>query len=138
MGALINPSDEDSRTFQINPAAGETIKLKANDARSRQEWVDGLRAVVENLSTQERSPLPPREHLAAFDCLIACRKQLQDTEMCNAKLAQLIENSQGSILHHSDKDMLVLKALSSATTSTLSVGLTHLQKYQETTRAEMY
>lgn len=37
MGALINPSDEDSRTFTINPAAGETIKLKANDARSRQE-----------------------------------------------------------------------------------------------------
>lgn len=38
-GALINPSDEDSRTFTINPAAGETIKLKANDARSRQEVV---------------------------------------------------------------------------------------------------
>lgn len=36
-GALINPSDEDSRTFTINPAAGEAIKLKANDARSRQE-----------------------------------------------------------------------------------------------------
>lgn len=39
MGALINPSDEDSRTFTINPAAGETIKLKANDARSRQEVI---------------------------------------------------------------------------------------------------
>ena len=37
LGALINPSDEDSRTFTINPAAGESIKLKANDARSRQE-----------------------------------------------------------------------------------------------------
>lgn len=37
MGALVNPSDEDSRTFTINPASGEIIKLKANDARSRQE-----------------------------------------------------------------------------------------------------
>lgn len=37
LGALINPSDEDSRTFTINPAAGESIKLKANDSRSRQE-----------------------------------------------------------------------------------------------------
>lgn len=138
MGALINPSDEDSRTFTINPAAGETIKLKANDARSRQEWVDGLRAVVENLSTQERSPLPPKEHLAAFDCLIACRKQLQDTELCNAKLIQMIESSHGGALNHNDHDMLLLKALSSATTSTLSLGLAHLQKYQDTARAEMY
>lgn len=155
MGALINPSDEDSRTFTINPATGECIKLKANDARSRQEvmfcqkfmsvnynaifqWVDGLRAVVENLSTQERSPLPPREHLAAFDCLIACRKQLHDTEMANAKLVQMIENFQGGSLNHNDSDMLLLKALSSATTSTLSVGLAHLHKYQEATRSEMY
>lgn len=158
MGALINPSDEDSRTFTINPAAGESIKLKANDGRSRQEWVDGeyarlclilknnlfeilllgLRAVVENLSTQERSSLPPKEHLAAFDCLIACRKQLQDTEICNAKLCQLIESSQGS-LNYNDPDLLLLKSLSSATSSTLSVGLQHLQKYQDqSARAEMY
>lgn len=39
LGALINPSDEDSRTFTINPAVGESIKLKANDARSRQEVI---------------------------------------------------------------------------------------------------
>lgn len=102
------------------------------------QWVDGLRAVVENLSTQDRSPLPPREHLAAFDCLIACRKQLHDTELANAKLVQMIENFQGGSFNHNDSDMLMLKALSSATTSTLSVGLTHLQKYQEATRAEMY
>lgn len=101
------------------------------------KWVDGLRAVVENISTQERSPLPPREHLAAFDCLVACRKQLQDTEMCNSKLAQMIESS-GGTLAHNDPEMLMLKALSSATTSTLSVGLTHLQKYQEACRTEMY
>lgn len=161
LGALINPSDEDSRTFAINPAAGESIKLKANDGRSRQEvrkvfsksyrliqypwtfylflqWVDALRAVVENLSTQERSPLPPREHLAAFDCLVACRKQLQDTEQANAKLVQIIESLNGGNINHNDSDMLLLKALSSATTSTLSVGLAHLQKYQENLRTEMY
>lgn len=48
MGALINPSDEDSRTFTINPAAGESIKLKANDGRSRQEWVDGNNNIVKS------------------------------------------------------------------------------------------
>ena len=154
-GALINPSDEDSRTFTINPAAGEVIKLKANDARSRQEvnsevprknnlimvlyisqWVDGLRAVVENLSTQDRSPLPPREHLAAYDCLQTCRKQLQDMEICNAKLSQIIENAQGP-LNYNDIDLLLLKAISAATSSTLSVGFAHLQKYQDGTR-EMF
>lgn len=102
------------------------------------QWVDGLRAVVENLSTQERSPLPPREQLAAFDCLIACRKQLQDTEETNAKLVKLIESFHGGSLNHNDSDMLMLKALSSATTSTLSVGLAYLQKYQENCRTEMY
>lgn len=40
-GALVNPSDEDSRTFTINPATGEVIKLKATDARSRQEVSSG-------------------------------------------------------------------------------------------------
>jgi hypothetical protein len=34
--ALINPSDEDSRTFTINTASGDVVKFKANDARSRQ------------------------------------------------------------------------------------------------------
>ena len=80
-----------------------------------------------------------REHLAAFDCLLASRKQIQDTEMCNAKLAQLIESSVG-VLNHSDPDLLLLKALSQQVTSTLSTNLTHLQKiHQETSRAaEMY
>lgn len=36
ISALINPSDEDSRTFTINTASGEVVKFKANDARSRQ------------------------------------------------------------------------------------------------------
>lgn len=39
IGALINPSDEDSRTFTINSSSGDQIKFKANDAKSRQEWV---------------------------------------------------------------------------------------------------
>lgn len=67
IGALVNPSEEDSRTFTINSSSGDIIKLKANDAKSRQEWVDSLRAVVENLSSQSRST---KEQLATYDCLI--------------------------------------------------------------------
>lgn len=46
-GAIVCPSDEDSRTFTINCANGDMLKLRASDARARQVWIDGLRAVVE-------------------------------------------------------------------------------------------
>lgn len=47
-GAVICPSDEDSKTFTVNCVSGDMLKLRATDARSRQEWVNGLRAVVES------------------------------------------------------------------------------------------
>ncbi|KAG5675820.1 hypothetical protein PVAND_005691 [Polypedilum vanderplanki] len=134
IGALVNPSDEDSRTFTINSSKGDVIKLKANDAKSRQEWVDGLRAVVENLSSQSRST---KEHLATYDCFIASRKQLQETETCNSNLAKSIESCETPI-SHIDQDLLMLKALSAATTSTLSQAFVCLQRYHESTRNEMY
>ncbi|KOB66008.1 Oxysterol-binding protein [Operophtera brumata] len=40
-------NDEDSRTFTINCASGDMLKLRATDARARQEWVNGLRAIAE-------------------------------------------------------------------------------------------
>lgn len=46
--AVICPSDEDSKTFTVNCANGDMLKLKAADARARQEWVNGLRAVAES------------------------------------------------------------------------------------------
>lgn len=94
------------------------------------EWVDGLRAVVESASLQERSNLPPRENLAAYDCLKTCRKQLQETEICNAKLVQMIESSKGSAINSIDPDLLTLKALTSATVSALNTAYSNLQKCQ--------
>lgn len=47
-GAVICPSDEDSKTFTVNCASGDMLKLRAADARARQEWVNGLRAVAES------------------------------------------------------------------------------------------
>lgn len=130
LNALINPSDEDSRTFTINTASGEVVKFKANDARSRQEWVDGLRAVVESAALQERSNLPPRENLAAYDCMKTCRKQLQETEICNAKLVSLIEFNKGPSINCNDPDLLSLKALTTATVSALNAAYSNLQKCQ--------
>lgn len=132
IGALINPSEEDSRTFTIHSSTGDVIKLKANDAKSRQEWVDALRAVVENLSSQSRCST--KEILATYDCFIASRKQLQETESCNAELAKMIENSD----LHTDKNFLLVKALSMATTNTLNQAFYILQKYNESARNELY
>lgn len=128
----MNPSDEDSRTFTINSSSGDQIKFKASDAKSRQAWVDGLRVVVENISAQSRST--NKEHLAAYDCLIATRKELTETERANAELLRTIENHSD----HNDPDLLLLKALSSATTQTLSQAFVYLQRYNESARHELY
>lgn len=46
-GAVISPSDEDSNTFTVSPAAGESYKLRATDTRDRQMWLNRLRVVAE-------------------------------------------------------------------------------------------
>uniref|UniRef100_A0A182N2X0 PH domain-containing protein n=1 Tax=Anopheles dirus TaxID=7168 RepID=A0A182N2X0_9DIPT len=129
-GAVICPSDEDSKTFTVNCASGDMLKLRAVDARARQEWVDGLRAVVESHSNATGTALPPREQLAAHDAFGAARQQLQHTELSNAALARAIENLNGS-LASTDPDLLVLKALSAATTHSLLQCLGLLQRHQE-------
>lgn len=45
--AVVFPSDEDSNTFSVNSSNGECYKLRAADARARQDWVNRLRATAE-------------------------------------------------------------------------------------------
>ncbi|CAD7081468.1 unnamed protein product [Hermetia illucens] len=127
-GAAVCPSDEDSRTFTVSCASGDTLKLRATDARARQEWVDGLRAIAE--SHTQATNLPPRDHLAASDALGDARQQLYQTELCNANLARAIENMNGP-LSRTDPDLLLLKALSAASTQCLHQCLSLLQRHQE-------
>ncbi|XP_058067004.1 oxysterol-binding protein-related protein 11 [Anopheles bellator] len=129
-GAVICPSDEDSKTFTVNCASGDMMKLRAGDARARQEWVDGLRAVVESHSNSTGTALPPRDQLAAHDAFGAARQQLQQTELSNAALARAIENLTGPPLP-TDPDLLVLKALSAANTHCLLQCLGLLQRHHE-------
>ncbi|XP_041783790.1 oxysterol-binding protein-related protein 11 [Anopheles merus] len=129
-GAVICPSDEDSKTFTVNCASGDMLKLRAVDARARQEWVDGLRAVVESHSNSTGTALPPRDQLAAHDAFGAARQQLQQTELSNAALARAIENLAGP-LSSTDPDLLMVKALSAASTHCLLQCLGLLQRHQE-------
>ncbi|KAK2582881.1 hypothetical protein KPH14_008957 [Odynerus spinipes] len=129
-GAVIAPSDEDSNTFTVNSATGDMIKLRATDARARQEWVDKLRAVTEMYTraiASSHPPLPLREHstnsnrnpvakLEVLDAFANCQEQLSKVEKQNLALAQSIENSSMNL----DPDLLVLKAMAHTTLHTLN------------------
>ncbi|XP_008547165.1 oxysterol-binding protein-related protein 11 [Microplitis demolitor] len=129
-GAVIAPSDEDSNTFTVNSATGDMIKLRATDARARQEWVDKLRAVTEMYTraiASSHPPLPPREHssnpprtpvdkLEVLDAFANCREQLNKVEKQNQTLVTSIESSD----FHLDPDLLILKALVQSTVTTLN------------------
>lgn len=134
-GAVICPSDEDSKTFTINCASGDMLKLRATDARARQEWVNGLRAIAE-VHTKvmgANPPLQPREQLAVHDAMASARHQLQQTELSDAALARCIESSESPFLHI-DPDLLMLKATSAASMQCLlqCLGILHRQQQYAT------
>ncbi|XP_053385118.1 oxysterol-binding protein-related protein 11-like isoform X3 [Mercenaria mercenaria] len=58
--AVISPSEEDSQTFVVSAANGEVYKLRASDAKERQQWVDRLRATSEHhtsyMAQKKRKP----------------------------------------------------------------------------------
>ncbi|KAJ8686790.1 hypothetical protein QAD02_022584 [Eretmocerus hayati] len=129
-GAVIAPSDEDSNTFVVNSATGDMVKLRATDARARQEWVDKLRAVAEMYTraiASSHPPLPPREHssslrnppvakLEVLDAFANCREQLNKAQKQSQSLAQSIEVTDMNL----DPELLVLKATAYATVYTLN------------------
>lgn len=50
-GSIITPSEEDGQTFNVCSSSGEIYRLRASDSRERQFWVDRLRQVSYNHST---------------------------------------------------------------------------------------
>lgn len=152
-GAVISPSDEDSSTFTVNPATGEVYKLRATDARERQEWVNRLRAVAEMHTlaiARSNPPLPPREYhsvqqshtsssqgsrvhctLAVLDAFSKVREQLFVAEQNSYALSKAIEDlPQTGRSTSTDHDLLILKATSAATLTCLSRCLSILQQQQ--------
>eukprot|EP00794_Sanderia_malayensis_P016873 gene16873-18578_t len=56
IGAVIAPSDEDSNLFTVHASNGDIYKLRAADARSRQHWINMMRAVAEYHGTSHPAP----------------------------------------------------------------------------------
>ncbi|KAL4224720.1 Oxysterol-binding protein-related protein 10 [Mactra antiquata] len=61
--SVISPSDEDSQTFTVSAANGEVYKLRATDARERQQWVDRLRSTSELHTSYMAQNMPPGSSL---------------------------------------------------------------------------
>ncbi|XP_014280701.1 oxysterol-binding protein-related protein 11 isoform X1 [Halyomorpha halys] len=147
--AVISPSDEDSNTFTVNSTSGESFKLRAQDAKARQEWVNRLRAVSQlhaSATAQNNPPLPPREHhavspkqssgtgttspsLALWEAFTAVREHLFRAEQHHLLLSRTIDElpSNGK-LKHVDPDLLMLKASSHAMLVSLNQCLFILQQ----------
>ncbi|OTF73160.1 PH domain containing protein [Euroglyphus maynei] len=128
------PSDEDSQTFSVHSACGEVFKLKADNARYRQIWVDNLRLAVQlqenkvqqnstiinsaknnnnnnnNNQIVANSPLTS-DLLSSFD---GVQNQLSVAKNHYDTIEKLIEN-----ISNTDEDLLILKATSLAAINSL-------------------
>ncbi|CAG0895397.1 unnamed protein product, partial [Cyprideis torosa] len=86
-GAQVYPSDDDSRTFSVNPVKGDPFKLRAADAKGRQDWISRLRTVI-HLHNEEiarnHPPLPPREEAGPATERIRPKVTLPSLNMADA------------------------------------------------------
>jgi len=79
-GAVIAPSEEDSSLFTVHASNGDIYKLRASDAKSRQHWVNMIRAVGEfhSLSPaqqeQPRLPSMPLQRSASLGASLLSKK----------------------------------------------------------------
>lgn len=136
-GAVISPSDEDSYTFTVSPASGESYKLRATDTRDRQMWLNRLRVVAEmhtRAIAHNHPPLAPREHrsshhgstvpatpppvmgLAVLDAFTQVAEVLQEARRHHEGLASAIDDlpSYGVSMKCTEPNILLLKATSQA------------------------
>ncbi|KAM7449976.1 hypothetical protein ABFA07_002343 [Porites harrisoni] len=67
-GSMIAPSDEDSFTFTVSAANGDIFKLRANDAKERQDWINKLRSVAEFHTSSIAQDAPPLYTTSSFPC----------------------------------------------------------------------
>lgn len=130
--AVISPSEEDSTTFLIHTIDNELFKLRAQDAKERQHWVNVLRFVSQSKSTESdltftdfndslrRQSLKTYSQVASEKCTFELVKEVLNQVKTNqANLDQLINNLplKSSLFPRHDKDILILKATARACTN---------------------
>lgn len=141
--SVISPSDEDSCTFTVNSASGDIFKLRASDAKFRQEWVNRLRAVAQFLAVQNHPQISSRgfhsmvnipnmrslgatlpsinDVSSVWDSFQAARAHLNEVEKSHCSIVKSISElpTTGSITCL-DENLLLIKATSSSLVASLS------------------
>jgi len=157
-GTVVVPSDEDSQTFQVNFASGESYKLRAANVKDRQVWVDRIRAVAHrHESAMARDHAPPIVHkeymgpppgaksllssngepsaqlqhlsLSVLDAFGSVHDILQQTDLKHASLTKSIETLSLPKCH--DTELLMLKATSQAALQSMESSLNILQDLRD-------
>lgn len=123
-GCTISPSDEDSQTFTVSAASGDSYKLKATDAKERQYWVNKLRQVAlthETNIARQHAPVSPETAAA----MAAVREMLSQTQRVQRKLVHAIEGFTST-----EPDLLLLKATTQSGVMSLEQCFAILQSLQ--------
>ncbi|CAG2205288.1 ORP9_10_11 [Mytilus edulis] len=137
--AVICPSDEDSQTFSVSASNGETYRLRASDAKERQLWVDKLRSTAEYFTahmSKSASFTKDRSSSGISVNELFNKKRSDSNEQIHNQRAVVPRYLLTSLpvseepIGGLDKDLLLLKATSSATLSCLSQCLKMLEHKQ--------
>jgi hypothetical protein len=124
---MITPSEEDGQTFKVSVHSGEVYKLMAADAKERQFWVNKLRQVAmlhENqIACRQPAAASSRASGQALASLAAVRNVLLQTQKSQAAVAEAVESFSAS-----DRELLLLKAASLASVTSLEQCFAILQK----------
>lgn len=130
---VISPSEEDSTTFQIHTIDNELFKLRAQNAKERQQWVNVLRIISQSdkstdstsKSDSTRSEIlkSPSQIIQNEKCTFELVKEVLAQVKCHQtdldKLINLFPVKSSLISRH-DKDILLLKATARACTNCVS------------------
>lgn len=128
---MIAPSEEDSQTFTVSGACGESYKLKATNAHERQFWVNKLRHVAQIHQNNLEFPSNPVNNQAEIVSSInSALDTLIQTQKSQRTLVSSIENYTTT-----DEDLLTLKALSNSTVMSLEQCFVILNSFQQKNRS---
>ncbi|XP_041366890.1 oxysterol-binding protein-related protein 11-like [Gigantopelta aegis] len=140
--AVVSPSDEDSQTFTVSAANGDIYRLRASDAKERQQWVDRIRSTAEfhtahigQSLTSENIHSLRSQHRGSFlskpDPFKQVKEYLLEAEdywkHLGEKISILPYSDSNKYLTALDPDLLLLKATSAATLHSLEQCLTLLK-----------
>ncbi|RNA44934.1 oxysterol-binding -related 11, partial [Brachionus plicatilis] len=125
LNSIISPSEEDSTTFTINTPDNEIFKLRAQDAKERQHWVNILRLVAHskeennikiyvNEKPEEKESLKSKKSLVKKTSQELIKEIFYLINLSHKEFENSIDNLSQTEECRYDEDLLILKATTSS------------------------